>query len=808
MTLSGLKHTIALTFILGISVFHAQIDSLKQLIPSVKNDTTYCKISTQIAWLYFDQSNYDSSIHYFHQTWQRADQKSLFEESFYAQNGYYSSLWSMGKVEEALKGFESLSALPNLNNDQKLTAFGNLAALNQQVGNFEASTEAYNTILELYKNKNDYFMKPVILVNLSDLHERLGNTELSQKYNQEALDLKLKNPSPAHESIAISYIRVAQDELYNKNYQESIALCKKAIEHAKKVNANREVVNGYQLISSVYLELNDLPSSEVSETKGNINYYDSAQYYGGLCIQTYEKHKIKELDGQISLFIGSYYEREKAYDNAIQLYKSALNFAKDQDYSLASSAAKNLYLLYKKFDADSALKYLEVKDSVENALNQSVRNQTLVKIEEAYENQLLQKENENVKLVNDQQQLELNNKDLKNKNLRIFLFSIIFILVILGLMFFRMKQLNKKLQKLSIVAEKIREPVLITDLNGKVEFSNKKFEETYGKSHQNIFDFSPEEQLKEIIDQAKASKSIARYITQVDNLWIQTLVNPVMNQSNDVAHLVFIDQDITELKDAEIQLSKRNKDLNDSIKAAQNIQMATLPSKDLFHNMCQEYFIWFQPKEWVGGDFYFNFQIGESNVLGVADCTGHGVPGALMSILCHNILEQVVEKHFHQGLDKIMNELSYEINRILQSSDSGEDHPKEALDISMMIKTGQHVSFCSTHQRIYRMRQGDLEIFKGDRIHLGYGKGTSKQFEIHELEITENDCFYFFSDGLPDQKGGADGKKYYYGRLQELLLDLAPLTLVDQQKKIKDNVDNWMKDQDQLDDILIMGIKF
>jgi serine phosphatase RsbU (regulator of sigma subunit) len=257
-----------------------------------------------------------------------------------------------------------------------------------------------------------------------------------------------------------------------------------------------------------------------------------------------------------------------------------------------------------------------------------------------------------------------------------------------------------------------------------------------------------------------------------------------------------------------IELEIRDKNLTDSLNYAQRIQEALLPSEEYFRNHFKESFIFYKPKDIVSGDFYWIGEKGDKLFIGAADCTGHGVPGALMSIIGMEIIE------------KAINEDNIEIpSRILAVLDKGlEKTFSRQKNIGTIIRDGMDIGLCVIDKKkrkliyagaffpLYLIRNNNLIEIKGDKIIIGMNQ-EGLCYTDHEVDLIEGDIIYIFSDGYADQFGGIENKKFMYRRFRYVLMTIHQFHVNDQKTILEDNIKTWMGRGTQIDDMMVIGFK-
>lgn len=257
------------------------------------------------------------------------------------------------------------------------------------------------------------------------------------------------------------------------------------------------------------------------------------------------------------------------------------------------------------------------------------------------------------------------------------------------------------------------------------------------------------------------------------------------------------------------EIDEKNKDITDSIHYAKRIQEAILPADAIVKQLLPESFIFYKPKDIVSGDFYWLEQWGNQTLVAAVDCTGHGVPGAFMSIVAHNLLTQAVNV---LGLSKpalILNETNSQLSKKL-NQDPEEATVRDGMDIAMCAinrKKGT-MEFAGANNPLWIIRDGQVVELQGDKFPIGAFVGEELQlFTNHEWEICEGDVIYIFTDGYADQFGGPKGKKFKYKQFQQLLLDNYKKPMTEQKLILEKAMDGWRGDLEQIDDMLIIGIK-
>jgi serine phosphatase RsbU (regulator of sigma subunit) len=267
-----------------------------------------------------------------------------------------------------------------------------------------------------------------------------------------------------------------------------------------------------------------------------------------------------------------------------------------------------------------------------------------------------------------------------------------------------------------------------------------------------------------------------------------------------------LDKAFYQLEDAKKMLEEKHKDLTDSIHYASRIQNALLTSTTYLDHHLPEHFIFFKPRDIVSGDFYWALKHKGLLYIACCDCTGHGVPGAFMSLLNLTFLHQtVIEKGINQP-DKIFENIRANLIEALSQDGSGET--KDGMDaVLCSIDFEKHIlkAACANNP-LWIIRDKEFIEFKADKIPIGEGL-ESKSFTLHETQLKKGDCIYMFSDGYADQFGGVQGKKYKQAQLKDFLLSIHQKTMREQGKLIEEEFNRWKGFLDQVDDVCVIGLR-
>jgi len=255
---------------------------------------------------------------------------------------------------------------------------------------------------------------------------------------------------------------------------------------------------------------------------------------------------------------------------------------------------------------------------------------------------------------------------------------------------------------------------------------------------------------------------------------------------------------------------QQKKAITDSIKYAKRIQSAVLPSPAYINNILSDYFTIYKPKDIISGDFYWVREIEGLKIVIVADSTGHGVPGALMSMLGITLLNEQFRTFGIRKPGEILGHLRNKVKEILAQEGSVSDQ-KEGLDMAIVIidQENKELQYAGANRPLFQFRKRDdyeLYVTKGDKQPIGVN-WEEKEFTNHVIKLQEQDSFYIFSDGFVDQFGGAKRKKFKTRNFKKLLLSVQSESMENQGKLIEEAFDTWRGNNEQIDDVCVIGVR-
>lgn len=265
---------------------------------------------------------------------------------------------------------------------------------------------------------------------------------------------------------------------------------------------------------------------------------------------------------------------------------------------------------------------------------------------------------------------------------------------------------------------------------------------------------------------------------------------------------------LDQLGEQKEEIEHKNTEILSSIHYAKRIQTAMLPTKEQIESLLPESFVFFHPRDIVSGDFYLVTETENKVFFAAVDCTGHGVPGAFMSMIGNELLNEIIHLKKIIDTDKILYELHHDLIRLLRQTDS---ENKDGMDIVLCAwdKVNNIVEFSGAYNPIIYIQNGLLYEIKGTKQPIGgwNPKLSDRNYQKHTIEITSSTMFYLLSDGYQDQFGGEKGRKYMLKNMKEVFLEINHLAMDEQQRTLAMNFFEWLGRERQIDDVLLMGVR-
>jgi ligand-binding sensor domain-containing protein/serine phosphatase RsbU (regulator of sigma subunit) len=306
----------------------------------------------------------------------------------------------------------------------------------------------------------------------------------------------------------------------------------------------------------------------------------------------------------------------------------------------------------------------------------------------------------------------------------------------------------------------------------------------------------------------------ALFIVSIVLLWFYLRIRRVKKQNeileNQVAlRTAEVVAQKEKIEDHLHEIEEQKREITDSIIYAKRIQTAALPVSEFINKIVPEHFVLFKPKDIVSGDFYWVGEKNEKVIIVAADCTGHGVPGAFMSMLGISFLNKIVNEKGIVDPDIILNKLRENVIRALKQEASAEFEPNDGMDMAICTIDYKNLKlqFAGSNNPLYFIKNNEeMEVIKGDKMPVAL-YDSMDDFKVHELDIKKGDIFYIFSDGYADQFGGPRKRKFMYKPFRKLLKEISNKEMNEQKDILDKKIEKWRGEMQQVDDIIVFGLR-
>ena len=656
---------------------------------------------------------------------------------------------------------------------EKTKCLINISKVYTQQGSFDLAIQGYSNALMILEAKSEKQLMTVIYNSLAYLYTNQGNYPLALDNYQKCL--KINEAENDKYSSSACLISIGSIYYSQENYKKALKFYFRALKIGEEISDKTTIAGCLVNIGSIYLDTNNEQA---------LGYLQKALAYS-------KELQIIPLEINSLLNIGIFYKKQNEFGKALVFYRSALNLSEEKGvkftacqsmnqigiiyynqkrYTEALSYARkslamaneqkllkeqtNLYDLFSKIYAATG----NYKEAFEHhklfkVLNDSIFNESNIKkiaeLEYAYKF-----EKEKQVLVLEQQKKEVIQTAEKRQQ-RIILLAFIgaFILVsLLALFIYRSYRIKRQSN------------ITLTKQKQEIEAKN--------------------EDLVQLNEEISAQRE--EISAQRDEIEAQ--------------------RDLVVLQKDHIQAQKEK--ITDSIDYARHIQQALLPSSEFAASNLGEHFILFKPKDVVSGDFYWATRINEYLVVTVADCTGHGVPGAFMSMLGISFLNEIVGKKEVVKASEILDQLrNAVVDALRQRWETGEQ--KDGLDMAVIVINTEksQLQYAGAQNPLYIVTAGkELKEIKANNQTVAINI-EMKPFTNHEVELGKGDCIYLATDGYHDQFGGPGNKKFKGKQLKELLVSIAEKPMGEQRELLNSTFESWRGSCEQIDDVTILGMR-
>lgn len=633
---------------------------------------------------------------------------------------------------------------------------------------------------------------------------RIGNTYQLKREFQNAMEayqeaMRLSEETGDLNQLSRSYLNMGSImELYG-DYENAIDYYLSAREINEQTNNSESLAWGYLLLSRLFKKIPDYPRALTFIERSLELYQEIDKFQGNstgitLCLKE----------------IADIYQNMGKFDEALLYGNKVLTISKEEEnaHGVAASHAQIGKILYKMGDYDQALENLEKAIQMKQQLDDPIDLASLLR----YTGNIYTKQGKQKKAL---QYLKNSLRIAKTQNIK--------------------EDMRDSYQSLSLVYAETGQFEL--SLDHYIHYTALKDSLTTREIAQREMEFEFNKrknamEREQLIQQEQLKRQKSIIIFSIAGLLLMILLafliyknyksklaaNRLLSAQNDEikkkSHI--IEEQNTELaqqrdlaNEQRDRLSVQKKMITDSIEYARRIQNAILPQEKWINEILPEHFIFHHPRDIVSGDFYWFSKHNDKLYIAAVDCTGHGVPGAFMSMLGVAFLNEIVNKDNISHANEILNHLRLHIINALHQSDT-DNSSKDGMDISLCIidKKNHHIEFAGANLPLYIIADNQLSEIKGDRMPIGiYSTKTNTPFTNHNIAYQQNNVLYLFSDGYADQFGGKNKEKFKKKKLKELLLDIHQQPLTKQKDTLLQTLNDWKGTHSQIDDILLIGVK-
>ncbi len=621
-------------------------------------------------------------------------------------------------------------------------------------GDYNSSLDYYLKALKVVEEIGDKKGIANSMMGIGNIYSAQGNNKLSLEYQLKSLQIR--------------------EELNDK---DGISGCYNNIGIIYMEMQNYEKALDYQLKSlKLKQEIGDKKGT--SSNLGNIGsiYYQQGNYILALEYQQKAYEIRKELNNKKGIAmsfidLGNIYEKQGKYEEAIQSQLNAIKTAKEVGYKVALEGAYlGLSSAYEKLNnTKDALEYYKLYKAMKDSIFNKENSSKLIEMQTKFDTE--RKEKEIVLLTKGR---EISNLQAMQQKLE------------LG------KQKMEAIQRIKEIELKEK------------ELQGEKMENEAKKKEIKI-------QEAEVDKQRMMRNSVTGGLLLVCALAFLLVIGIRQKQRANI-NLEQKNYEIAEAsKIIEIsrdEIAEKNKNITDSINYAQRIQQAILPAREDIDKSLKEYFIFYKPKDIVSGDFYFYATQNDKVVIAVADCTGHGVPGAFMSMIGNDLLNQIIIEKGIVRPSEILNRLNKGVKRALKQ-ESANSETTDGMDIALcsIDLKNRTMEYAGAMRPLFHASEEFNKVL-GDKASVGGATNENYQFTNHELNLKPGDSIYIFTDGYVDQFGGEKGKKFMTKNFKNLLAEIHQKNMSEQHQIINNTLIEWSREKEQVDDILVIGIKF
>ncbi len=828
------------------------VDSLTLAYHTAKTDTSQIMVLIEIASLYRN-SHADTCITLASQALKESEKIRFEKGKAWAWNRIAFGYRTKAKYTEALDYIQKSLALFQQIKEEKGVAMGwsNLGYIYEKQGKYSQALEYYQKSLDVREKMGDKQGLASTLGNIASIYDSQSNYPQALEYYQKSL--KIRDELSEKPDISTDLYNLGHVYRSQGKYPEALDYLQKSLKIREEIGDKQGISSSLNNIGIVYKEQDNLPlaleyyqkslkiKEELKDKRGassvlnNIAIIYKNQENYPLALEYHQrslriKEELKDQRGILYSMnnMGIIYKDQGNYPFALECYTKSLKISeeignkkeityplrgiaevyqaqggydKSIEYALKSleiskeikalkevrGSCKILYETYKlKTDYTNALLYHELYKQTNDTLFTTEKAEKIAKIEAVAE---IERKQKAIEILHKNQELFKKDGELlrieaeRERNARLAIEKQADADKFLALS--KNEKDKRKSDSLHAIAEKMQ-----LEADNLIERAKKLQAES--KTRQT-------EVLKE--KEARQLQEYIMYLILIGLVFVILFAFYIFRNNKRLANTLHL------VNRQKKEIEHKNNEIMDSILYAKHIQDAILPSDIYMQAVLPEHFVLFRPRSVVSGDFYYMQEVGSKIILAAVDCTGHGVPGALMSMIGHEILHEIVQHKKVLKADEILNLLHKEI-RVALKQKTGK--AQDGMDIALVIidKEAKNLTYSGAKIPFYFFQDRSLTAIKADKFSIGGEQlETERIFTAHTVNYTSPITFYIFSDGFSDQFGGDNNQKFMIKQLRSLLVKIHTEEMPRQKEILQETLQAWMMNSQQTDDVLFIGVK-
>ncbi len=696
--------------------------------------------------------------------------------------------------------------------EEKATAMKNRGNVYFYMGSYRLAEESYLEAIEIFELTGNLDGAAKVYNNMGVINSRLGYYEKSLQYYQQSINIK--ETLGDKRGIAATANNIGEIYKFKGDYQNALLSYQKSHELKKELDDKQGMANSLNNLGEIYSLWNDYEKAIDFYLEANSIFSD----LGNLQSISVSYHNIGEL-----------YHKLENYDLAKRNYLKALETQTELgDRGGMVHSLKNLGSIYIKtneldaaqqsfLEALTIAQELEDKTGIASILNYFGRLNTIQKDYKAAINKFNQSLSINKELGNPygiannhnslgKVYLQLNNYPMALSHYYACL-EIADTLKIINIVqntyegiagtYQEIGNYEKALYNYAIFQE-IKDSLLTAQKHNQIAELETKYQAEQKEKEIKLKDIELEKNATEIKQRKFQRNALLLGISLVFLLALAIYRSYIQKQRANII-----------LSDQKAEIEEKNLEITDSIRYAKIIQNALLPHPEFIKELFPDSFIFYRPKDIVSGDFYWFAESGQYKYVTAVDATGHGVPGAFISLLGFNLLNTIFKEYKNIGAAEFLNQLNIGFSeRMFKTFEKEALRDSMDLAICRIDKDNKQLEYAGAYNPLWIARNGEMIIQKADKLSIGsFTEYPDRQYTPHKIQLEKGDMIYLFSDGYADQFGGPRSKKFMYKQLKALLLENYQKDTLTQENILDQNFKAWRGDQEQIDDILIIGIR-